>query len=106
MSKSILFFLLSLYVVSIANAETTDPTRPLGHVGTSGNLDSNGGIQLMSILIGDKRRIAIINGQSLHENQEIEGVGAIVKKIEMDAVTLQQGNKVWRVSLNSTVIRK
>ena len=90
-----------------AHAETADPTRPLGSTGAvvSGHADGDG-IRLMSILISDERRVAVINGQSLHENQEIKGLGAVVKKIEPDAVTLQQNNKVWRVSLNSTVIRK
>ena len=111
MSK-LLFFILATGFLSVANADdsgavNSDPTKPLGYAGSgSGTADGNGGIQLMSILIGDQRRMAIINGQTLHENQEVKGVGAIVKKIETDAVTLQQGNKVWRVSLNSTVIRK
>ncbi len=86
-----------------------DPTRPLGYEQASGEGISVAGeslINLSSILLGSERKIAIINGQQLHENQIIKGVGAKVTKIEPDAVTLRQGNKVWRVLLNKTVIRK
>ncbi len=87
----------------------SDPTRPLGYEHASGEGISVAGqplINLSSILLGTERKIAIINGQQLHENQIIKGVGAKVTKIESDAVTLRQGNKVWRVLLNKTVIRK
>ena len=109
---------MSLYLFACANyAQTStsdsirhaDPTRPLGYEQASGEGISVAGqplINLSSILWGSERKIAIINGQPLHENQIIKGVGAKVKKIESDAVTLQQGNKVWRVLLNKTVIRK
>jgi hypothetical protein len=42
----------------------------------------------------------------LRELQTVKGVGAVVKKIEADAVVLQQGDKVWRIALNNTAIRK
>ncbi|RYZ96587.1 MAG: hypothetical protein EOO68_16575 [Moraxellaceae bacterium] len=97
-----------MIIASLAQAQSSDPTKPLGHVdsvGVNGVASADDGIQLMSILIGDDRRLAIINGQSLQESQKIKGVGATVKKIEPDAVTLQQGEKVWRVPLNTTVVR-
>jgi MSHA biogenesis protein MshK len=110
---SVLCFLcLSLCVA--AQTPVVDPTKPLGFVGgTTGS--ALGGIQetikVTSILISSDRKVAIINGQPLHENQTLKGAGAahlgvLVKKIDADAVTLQQNGKVWRVALNSTVIRK
>lgn len=90
------------------NAETQDPTRPLGfHNHTSVVLGGERTtIELNSILISQDRRIAIINGQPLRESETIKGVGAQVKKIDADAVTLQQGSKVWRLPLNQTIVRK
>ena len=90
-------------------ARHADPTLPLGYEQVAGgnvNTDGQPMIKLSSILFGSDRKIAIINGQPLRENQTIKGVGAKVKKIEVDAVTLQQDKKVWRVPLNKTVIRK
>lgn len=90
------------------NAETSDPTRPLGfgnHTSVAVGAQPTT-IELNSILIAQDRRIAIINGQQLRESETIKGVGAQVKKIDADAVTLQQGSKVWRLPLNQTVIRK
>jgi MSHA biogenesis protein MshK len=87
-----------------------DPTKPLGFSDTAGANGEAGtaqdGIKLTSILISSERKVAIINGQVLTENQTLKGAGALVKKIDVDAVTLQQNGKVWRVALNSTVIRK
>lgn len=87
----------------------SDPTVPLGYERSlEGGINIGGEplIKLNSILFGSERKIAIINGQPLRENQTIKGVGAKIKKIEVDAVTLQQGTKIWRVPLNKTVIRK
>lgn len=91
-----------------AQAQTPDPTKPLNFVattsGTAGSAEET--IKLTSILISSDRKVAIINGQVLQERQTIKGIGAEVKKIDADAVTLQQNGKVWRVPLNSTIIRK
>ena len=86
-----------------------DPTRPLGS-GVSPNVVAvaveKETIVLNRILISSNRKIAIINGQQLHEGQSIKGIGAQVKKIDADAVVLQQGEKVWQLPLNTTIIRK
>jgi MSHA biogenesis protein MshK len=85
-----------------------DPTRPIGGGETTSGVakKEQETITLMSIFIGEDRKMAIINGQSVHENEFVKGVGAKVTKIEADAVTLQQGNKILRVPLNKIVIRK
>jgi len=97
-----------LSVVAYAQEPVADPTKPLGFVaapGTgAGSVQQT--IQLTSILIASDRKVAIINGQVLQENQTLKGIGAYVKKIDADAVTLQQNGKTWRVALNNTAIRK
>jgi MSHA biogenesis protein MshK len=93
--------------LSLAQGQVIDPTKPLGFAAantTSG--DAQQTIQLTSILISSDRKIAIINGEVLVENQVVKGVGASVKKIDANAVTLQQNGKVWRVALDNTAIRK
>lgn len=89
-------------------AQTPDPTKPLNYTATANGVAGSDQetIKLTSILISSDRKVAIINGQVLQEGQTLKGVGAKVKKIDADAVTLQQNGKVWRVLLNSTIIRK
>jgi MSHA biogenesis protein MshK len=96
-----------LCFINLAQAQV-DPTRPLGGGDTiagaaKGEQET---ITLMSIFIGEDRKMAIINGQSVHENEIVKGVGVKVLKIDADAVTLQQGNKIWHLPLNKVVIRK
>ena len=102
--------LLILFCVAIQSvyAQSADPTKPLGFVG-SGQVVAAAEqetLQLTSILISAERKIAIINGQVLKESQVVKGFGATVKKIDANGVTLQQNGKVWRVALNSTAVRK
>jgi MSHA biogenesis protein MshK len=108
-----LLFTLCLWAgANLAQAQiktqAADPTRPLGFasadIGAANSAQET--ISLNSILISRDRKIAIINGQPLHENETLKGVGALVKKIDAEAVTLQQGNKIWRVPLNKIAIRK
>jgi MSHA biogenesis protein MshK len=89
-------------------AQTPDPTKPLNAVASAGAAASGGKekIILTSILISRDRKLAIINGQTLQENQLLKGFGARIKTIDADAVTLQQNGKVWRVPLNSAIIRQ
>ena len=91
-----------------AHAQTPDPTKPLNFVGAPSGVAGRAEetIKLTSILISSDRKVAIINGQVLLESQTLEGVGAQIKKIDANAVTLQQNGKVWRVPLNSTIVRK
>ena len=90
-------------------ADSLDPTRPLGYGHNSEGETRVAGpnpIVLSSILVSSDRKVAIINEQAVREGQIIKGVGAQVKRIDANAVTLQQGEKVWRVTLNTTIIRK
>jgi type II secretory pathway component PulC len=110
MANMIAFLVWFLAVTVQAQELVADPTKPLGFVAATGSAATAGSaqdtIQLTSILIASDRKLVIINGQSLHENQTLKGVGIVVKKIDADAVTLQQNGKVWRVALNNTAIRK
>jgi len=107
--SSIIFISVFTQTVQAQEAGTdpvVDPTKPLNFSGAVGGTSVEESLQLTSILISDTRKIAIINGQALQENQTLRGIGATVKKIDADAVTLQQNGKVWRVRLNNTAIRK
>lgn len=105
--KTIVCFWLFFATFAQAQEVINDPTKPLGFSGAAGlaSASAQDTIQLTSILISEDRKVAIINGQALRENQTLKGIGATVKKIDADAVTLQQNGKIWRVALN-TAIRK
>lgn len=100
----------ALLAVNATQSQELDPTRPLGAAtmpvadGLKGEAEQ--GVVLNSILISSNRKIAIINGQAAHENQLLKNSGVKVIKIEADAVTLQQGDKVWRLPLNKIAVRK
>lgn len=107
--KSIPLLSLSLLVLSLNAwpeiAALRDPTRPLGHFSSATVATQK--FQLHSILISSERKLAIINGQQLRENDIVkDSAGVRVNRIETNNVTLQQGDKVWRLSLNATSIRK
>ena len=99
-----------LLAINASQAQDGDPTRPLGAVSISTNSalggDAAPGVTLNSILMANDRKIAIINGQTVRENQTLKSSGAIVRKIEADSVTLQQGDRVWRLTLDKVAIRK
>ncbi|RYY76001.1 MAG: hypothetical protein EOO52_00255 [Gammaproteobacteria bacterium] len=91
----------------LAQEQIIDPTKPLNFsAANTAPGDGQQGIQLTSILISSERKIAIINGEALSESQTVKSVGALVKRIDPESVTLQQNGKVWRVALNNTAIRK
>lgn len=110
MSKKTLSLLLfSLGLLSInawpAAVSLRDPTRPLGHYSVSKTATQK--LQLNSILISSERKLAIINGQQLRENDVIkDSAGIRVKRIQANEVVLQQGEKTWRLSLNAMSVRQ
>lgn len=101
---------MAIVLVLAANAwcadkNLRDPTRPLTY--SSGGMVAEQKLQLYSVLISAERKLAIINGQQLRENDLIKGSAGIrVKRIEANEVLLQQGDKTWRLSLNATSIRR
>jgi MSHA biogenesis protein MshK len=111
-TKSVVFVaivVIALFAITV-RASAIDPTRPLGsgaYVPSASNAEPEPeSIILNSILIRSDRKIAIINGKTVRENEIIPGVGARLKKIDIDSVTLQRSNKVWRVPLNKIAVRK
>jgi MSHA biogenesis protein MshK len=104
----VIFLCCFAFSAQAQESAPADPTKPLNFVAATGggSVETEQAIQLTSILISSDRKVAIINGQVLQENQTLKGFGALVKKIDADAVTLQQNGKVWRVALNNTAIRK
>lgn len=96
--------LFGLHEVMAQEAELRDPTRPLNHrTNAEGTVELN----LNSILIGKQRKLAVINGQQLRENEVIKGTDDIrLRSIEAQVVVLQQGAKVWRLRLGGAAIRR
>ena len=73
-----------------------DPTKPLDFRVQK----SSAPLTLNSILIGDGRRLAVINGKQLSEGGVIPGTGGIrLRRIQAQTVLLEQGDRRWRLSL-------
>ncbi|MDQ2075221.1 hypothetical protein [Marinimicrobium sp. ABcell2] len=105
MCKVIALLLLALAVPLSASAESLqDPTRPLGYrTASSASVE----LELNSILIGGTRKLAVINGQQLRENEVIQGSGGVrLRAIEPQAVVLQQGTRTWRVRMAGNGVRR
>lgn len=89
------------------NDGVRDPTTPLGHMsGFAGN-QGEATLVLDSVLIGTKRKLAIINGETLREGQVLPGSNGIkVQRILPQTVVLQQGEKTWVLSMSPGVMKK
>jgi len=73
-----------------------DPTKPLNFRVQ----ESSAPLMLNSILIGDGRRLAIINGEQLSEGSVIPGTSGVrLRRIQAQTVLLEQGDRRWRLSL-------
>ena len=94
-----------LIVVASASAtshQLRDPTRPLGY--HNGGGASTQAISLQSILVAKGRRLAIINGETLKENDFIGDIQVIA--IAHDRVTLSRGGRQWDLWLHDSTMRK
>jgi MSHA biogenesis protein MshK len=81
-----------------------DPTQPLGYRAAASQPVR---LNLNSILISEERKLAIINGQQLRENDTIPGSGGtVLRRIEAGSVVVQQGDKSWRLRLSDQSIRR
>lgn len=69
--------------VFCAEADFGDPTRPLGYTVKP---EANSTLRLDSVLISDQRKVAVINGKPIAENQWIQG--RQVKEIKKHQVVL------------------
>lgn len=90
---------------SQTSTEVRDPTAPLGHINKSTTQGSR--LTLDAVLVGEGRKLAVINGNTLREGQLVPGSNDIkVQRISAQAVMLQQGSKTWALTLSPSVIKK
>lgn len=102
MALCLLVVLVVLASVSLANAAPLhDPTLPLDQRGkTAVVVDS---WKLHSILFSKQRKLAIINGKAVRENQSVNG--ALVREIHADHVRLEKDGRRWQLYLHSAAAR-
>lgn len=87
------------------SVEVRDPTAPLGQV--SSNMAQGKQWILDAVLVGQGRKLAVINGNTLREGQLIPGSNGIkVRRISAQTVVLQQGSQTWALRLSPSVIKK
>lgn len=105
-------FIISLLLSQVASAQATqlerDPTRPINYQVASGN---SGGprsvkLNLSSVLISAQRKVAIINGQSLHEGQAIPGSAARLLSIHSQGVWIEESGSRRELRLAPSIIKK
>lgn len=85
-----------------------DPTTPLGYAaGPLMETHHQKNLTLDSVLIGPRRKLVIINGESLREGQQIPGSEGIkVRRILPQKVILQQGENIWSITLSPDVVKR
>lgn len=93
----LVFALLSAPPVAVA---LQDPTRPL-QMPDRPQASQAGGLRLESVLISEQRRLAVINGQTLRENDSI-GAGRVVR-ILPGVVEIRQEDKILRLEMHSNI---
>jgi len=81
----------------------TDPTRPSGFVEPAADAKSAyASLRLESVLIGESRRVAVINGKTCRVGERVEG--ATVVAIHSDrAVLVRNGSRITLPLLNIKV---
>lgn len=81
-----------------------DPTRPLNYSAAAGVPVE---WELNAVLIGGSRKLAVINGEQLRENEILPGSADVrLQAIEAHAVILQQGTRTWRLRLAGNDVRR
>ena len=94
------FAMIISATVCSAEISLRDPTKPLGYSPTQ--VKSKQTLQLSSVLISSERKVAVINGQRVKEQESIKGFdGVMVKKILPHAVIVKKNGKTWRLSLQT-----
>ena len=89
--------LYSLWSSCLAD-QLQDPTRPLLYRAPVANVES---VQLNSILIASGRRLAVINGKPLAENDSMDGLQVV--RIEKDRVTVSKNGKIQILILHHDI---
>lgn len=101
------FALLVVSSFSLAGNESLrDPTQPLGH-SANARVAAQKPLRLQSVFVSGSRKLAYINGQQVREQDLLSNSNGIkVIRIEAEGVTLQQGEKRWRLKLNKVAVRQ
>ncbi|MDF3011835.1 MAG: hypothetical protein K0Q78_39 [Cellvibrio sp.] len=87
-------------------ADVRDPTAPLGYNAVGAAADGEG-FALNSILISPRRKLAIINGNTLREGEMVPGVADVkVQKILTQAVVLQRADQTWVLKLSPIILKR
>lgn len=84
--------------LAMAGGDLPDPTKPAAAV--TQNVDSQestGGLQLQSVLISPRRKLAVINGQTLHVGEKLGN--AVLVKISEHEVVLKSGSETQVLKL-------
>lgn len=93
-----LFIFCWLLMVPWVSAQEAlrDPTRPLEFQAQR----APSALTLNAILIGEGRRLAVINGNQLAEDAVIPGSGGVrLRRIQSQSVLLEQRDRRWRLAL-------
>lgn len=101
--------LMSINLLAETNAPgdaVRDPTTPLGHVVSSAVNAEAVVLELNSVLISSRRKIAIINGDTLREGQQLPGSNITIQHILPQKVLLKQGDKIWALTLSPDVVKR
>lgn len=104
------FMFLCILFGSLVQADTgilRDPTLPIGKsVAINSDKSAVVVLRLNSILISQQRRLAVINGQSLRQGDEIKGTGFRVIAIDAHSVRVQSNQATRVLSLVNTKVKK
>lgn len=84
-----------------AAAELADPTLPLDRRGQS---RPEVQLHLNSVLIASGRRLAVINGRQVSENDHV--AGARVQRILPNRVIVYRDGRTWELRLHAGTVRR
>lgn len=101
MLPNTLMTVLLLMSVPLVASALEDPTRPPSFVGVTGNSEAEQSQlpvwQVNSILISNERRVAVVNGRTVKQGDQINSARVI--RISPTAVTLRNSAETFTVKL-------
>ena len=95
--------LLLVTVASFSSAvfSLSDPTRPSAYTAVVGKKEN---LRLESILIGESRKVAVINGSVVAEGDSVDGIKVL--KIRKNGVDVSRGGVNSTLKIQRTSIRQ
>jgi len=98
-----LFVLIGFAGFVKAETALQDPTKPLRYSAAKKAAEMK--LVLNSVLISPHRKIAVINGQGLAEQDTIKGSGGVIlERILPHEVVLEKAGKRWRIRLQHDLL--